>query len=62
VLFDVLLVTAVVHVTGRGQSDFSRRSTSWSSRRAPAAALPGGFLVGALAALLYFADAVWGGR
>ena len=60
-LFDVLLVTAVVHVTGRGESDFAPLYVLVIAEGALLLPLRGGFLVGALATLVYFADAVWGG-
>ncbi len=62
VLFDLLLVTAVVHVTGRGESDFAALYVLVIAEGALLLPARGGVLVGALAALLYFADAVWGGR
>jgi two-component system, NtrC family, sensor histidine kinase PilS len=60
VLFDVVLVTAVVHVTGRGQSDFAALYVLVIAEGALLLPARGGVLVGALAALLYFADAAWG--
>ncbi|HUG40888.1 MAG TPA: ATP-binding protein [Longimicrobiales bacterium] len=60
-LFDVLLVTAVVHITGRGESDFAPLYVLVIAEGALLLPLRGGFLVGALATLVYFADAVWGG-
>jgi two-component system, NtrC family, sensor histidine kinase PilS len=62
VLFDVILVTAVVHVTGRGQSDFAALYVLVIAQGALLLPARGGVLVGALAALLYFADAAWGGH
>jgi two-component system sensor histidine kinase PilS (NtrC family) len=59
-LFDVLLVTAVVHMTGRAQSDFVPLYVLVITEGALLLPLRGGLLVGALATLLYFADAVWG--
>jgi two-component system, NtrC family, sensor histidine kinase PilS len=61
VVFDVLLVTAVVHLTGRGGSEFAALYVVVIAEGALLLPLPGGFLIGALSALLYFADAVWGG-
>ena len=61
VLFDVLLVTAVVHLTGRGASEFASLYVLVIAEGALLLPLPGGFLIGALAALMYFADAMWGG-
>ncbi|MBW3553005.1 MAG: PAS domain S-box protein, partial [Gemmatimonadetes bacterium] len=60
-LFDVLLVTAVVHITGRGESDFAPLYVLVIAEGALLLPLRGGFLVGALATLMYFADAMWGG-
>ena len=59
-LFDVLLVTAVVHMTGRAESDFVPLYVLVITEGALLLPLRGGFLVGALATLLYFVDAVWG--
>ncbi|MDX1673203.1 MAG: ATP-binding protein [Longimicrobiales bacterium] len=59
-LFDVLLVTAVVHMTGRAESDFVPLYVLVITEGALLLPLRGGFLVGALATLVYFADAVWG--
>ena len=60
-LFDVLLVTAVVHLTGRGESEFAPLYVLVITEGALLLPLPGGFVIGAMAALLYFADATWGG-
>jgi two-component system, NtrC family, sensor histidine kinase PilS len=62
VVFDVLLVTAVVHVTGGGHSEFAALYVVVIAEGALLLPLPGGFLIGALSALLYFADARWGGH
>jgi two-component system sensor histidine kinase PilS (NtrC family) len=59
VIFDALLVTAVVHVTGGGSSPFAFLYILVISYGALALPLPGGFLVGILATLLFFADSVW---
>lgn len=61
-LFDVVLVTAVVHMTGRGNSDFVPLYVLVITEGALLLPLRGGFLVGALATLLYFVDAMWGGE
>lgn len=61
-VFDVLLVTAVVHITGRGDSDFAPLYVLVIAEAALLLPLSGGFLVAALATLLYLADAVWGGE
>ena len=60
-VFDVLLATAVVHVTGRGESAFASLYVLVIAEAALLLPLRGGFLIGALATLVYFADAVWGG-
>ncbi len=60
-LFDVVLVTVVVHMTGRAESDFVPLYILVITEGALLLPLRGGLLVGSLAALLYFADAVWGG-
>ena len=59
-LFDVVLVTVVVHMTGRAESDFVPLYVLVITEGALLLPLRGGLLVGALATLLYFADAVWG--
>ena len=58
-VFDLLLVTAVVHVTGAGTSQFAALYIlviAVASLLLPAG---GGLLVAALGNVLYFADAVW---
>ena len=60
VLFDVLLVTGVVHLTGGGDSQFAWLYILVISEGALLLPLPGGMLIGPLAAVLYFADLVWG--
>jgi two-component system, NtrC family, sensor histidine kinase PilS len=59
VLFDALLVTGVVHVTGGGGSPFAFLYILVISYGALLLPLPGGFLAGFLATLLFLADAVW---
>jgi two-component system sensor histidine kinase PilS (NtrC family) len=61
-LFDVVLVTAVVHMTGRADSMFVPLYVLVIAEGALLLPLRGGFLVGALATLLYLVDAVWGGE
>ena len=61
-LFDILLVTAAVHVTGRGDSDLVPLYVLVITEGALLLPVRGGFLVGALAILVYFVDAVWGGE
>jgi len=60
VVLDVLLVTGIVHVTGGGVSNFAWLYILVISEGALLLPLPGGVLIGALAAVLYFADIVWG--
>ena len=59
VVFDALLVTAVVHLTGGGDSPFAFLYILVISYGALLLPLPGGFLAGALATLLFLADTVW---
>jgi two-component system, NtrC family, sensor histidine kinase PilS len=59
VLFDVLLVTAVVHVTGGPQSPFPPLYILVITAGALLLPLPGGMLIGALASMLFFADVVF---
>lgn len=58
VLFDVLLVTAVVHVTGGGGSPFAFLYILVISAGALLLPLPGGVLAGIFAAILFMADVV----
>lgn len=60
VLFDVLMVTGVVHLTGGAESQFAWLYILVISEGALLLPLPGGVLVGLLATVLYFADLVWG--
>jgi two-component system sensor histidine kinase PilS (NtrC family) len=57
-IFDVLLVTALVHVTGGGDSPFTFLYILVISYGALLLPLPGGVLVGALATILFLADAI----
>lgn len=60
VLFDVVLVTAVVHITTLGgPSDFSPLYILVIVAGSLLLPLPGGMFTGALAALLYLADMIW---
>ncbi|HEX6308374.1 MAG TPA: ATP-binding protein [Longimicrobiales bacterium] len=59
VLFDVLLVTAVVHVTGGPVSPFPPLYILVITAGALLLPLPGGLLIGALASLLFFGDVVF---
>jgi len=58
VLFDALLVTAIVHITGGGASPFVFLYILVISTGALLLPLPGGVLVGVLATILFFADTV----
>jgi two-component system, NtrC family, sensor histidine kinase PilS len=60
VTFDVLLVTGVVHVTGGGASNLAWLYILVIAEGALLLPLPGGVLIGGLAAMLYAADIVWG--
>lgn len=59
VIFDALLVTAIVHITGGSESDFAFLYILVISAGALLLPLPGGVLVGVLATILFLADAVW---
>ncbi len=59
VLFDVLLVTAIVHITGGGDSPFAFLYILVISEGSLLLPLPGGILVGILATIVFFADTVW---
>jgi two-component system sensor histidine kinase PilS (NtrC family) len=58
-IFDALLVTAIVHITGGGQSPFAFLYILVISSGALLLPLPGGVLVGVLATILFLADTVW---
>jgi len=58
-IFDALLVTGVVHLTGGGESDFAPLYILVVTVGALLLPLRGGVLVAVLASILYFADAVW---
>lgn len=60
VILDVLFVTGVVHMTGGGESDFAWLYILVISEGTLLLPLSGGFLVGAFAVIVYFADIVWG--
>ncbi len=60
IVFDVLVVSAIVHVTGGGESNFVWIYILVISAGALLLPLPGGVLIGALASILYFAVIVWG--
>lgn len=59
VLFDVVLVTSVVHITQGGDSPFAFLYILVISSGSLLLPLPGGVLVGVLATILFFADTVW---
>ena len=59
VIFDALLVTLVVHLTGGGGSPFAPIYILVISSGALLLPLPGGVLVGVLATILFLADALW---
>ncbi|MEJ2187709.1 MAG: PAS domain S-box protein, partial [Gemmatimonadota bacterium] len=59
-IFDTLLVTTVVHLTGGSESDFASLYILVIAEGALLLPLRGGMLIGALATMLYFADGVWG--
>ncbi|MFH1765357.1 MAG: ATP-binding protein [Gemmatimonadota bacterium] len=58
VLFDALLVTAIVHITGGADSPFAFLYILVITAGALLLPLPGGVLVGVLATVLFLADAV----
>jgi two-component system, NtrC family, sensor histidine kinase PilS len=60
VTFDVLLVTGVVHVTGGSASNLAWLYILVIAEGALLLPLPGGVLIGGLAAVLYAGDIVWG--
>ncbi len=60
VVFDTLVVTAVVHMTGGGESEFAPLYILVIAAGALLLPLPGGVLIGGLASILYIADIVWG--
>jgi len=59
VIFDALLVTAIVHITGGADSPFAFLYILVISSGALLLPLPGGVLVGVLAAILFLADSIW---
>lgn len=60
IIFDTLLVTAVVHLTGGSESDFATLYILVIAAAGLLLPLAGGVLIGGLASILYFADIVWG--
>jgi two-component system sensor histidine kinase PilS (NtrC family) len=59
VIFDALLVTAIVHITGGMNSSFPPAYILVIAAGALLLPLSGGMLVAALASILYFADLIW---
>jgi two-component system, NtrC family, sensor histidine kinase PilS len=59
VVFDVLLVAAVVHLTGSRESDFAPLFVLVIVAAAILLPFVGGILIGVLVSLLFFADIVW---
>lgn len=59
VIFDALLVTGVVHITGGAESNFAFLYVLVISSGALLLPLPGGVLVGVLATVLYLGITVW---
>jgi two-component system, NtrC family, sensor histidine kinase PilS len=59
VVFDVLLVTAVVHLTGGRESDFAPLFVLVIVAAAILLPFVGGILIGVLVSLLFFADVIW---
>ncbi|MCI0432378.1 MAG: ATP-binding protein [Gemmatimonadetes bacterium] len=61
ILFDTLLVTAVVHITTIGElpSDFSPLYVPVIAAASVLLPLPGGLLIGGLCSILYVADVLW---
>lgn len=59
VVLDVLLVTAVVHLTGGRESDFAPLFVLVIVAAAILLPFVGGILIGVLVSLLFFADIVW---
>jgi two-component system, NtrC family, sensor histidine kinase PilS len=58
-IFDTVLVTAIVHATQGPDSSFPPLYILVIAAGALMLPLPGGVLIGALASILYFADMIW---
>ena len=58
-IFDTILVTAIVHATQGPDSSFPPLYILVIAAGALLLPLPGGVLIGALASILYFADMIW---
>ncbi|GAC1517082.1 MAG: ATP-binding protein [Gemmatimonadaceae bacterium] len=61
-VFDLLLVTSVVHLTGGRESQFSALYILVIASASVLLPVGGGLLVAALGNVLYIADVLWGGR
>lgn len=59
-VFDILLVTSVVHVTGGASSQFAALYILVIATSTLLLPLGGGFLIAALGNVLYVADVIWG--
>jgi two-component system sensor histidine kinase PilS (NtrC family) len=59
VLFDVAMVTGIVHITGGPDSSFAPLFILVIAIGSVLLPIPGGILVGALVGILYFADILW---
>ena len=59
VLFDVGMVTGIVHITGGPDSSFAPLFILVIAIGSVLLPIPGGILVGALVGILYFADILW---
>ena len=60
IVFDLLLVTAIVHVTGGSASQFAALYILVIASASLLLPIGGGLLIAALGNVLYFADAIWG--
>jgi two-component system, NtrC family, sensor histidine kinase PilS len=59
VLFDTLLVTLVIHITGGAESSFPPLYILVIAAASLLLPLPGGVVIGGLASVLFFADMMW---
>ncbi|MEX2529004.1 MAG: ATP-binding protein [Gemmatimonadota bacterium] len=59
-VFDAVMVTGIIHITGGGDSNFAWLYILVISAGALLLPFAGGVLVGALAIILFFADIIWG--
>jgi two-component system, NtrC family, sensor histidine kinase PilS len=60
VVLDVMIVTAIVHITNGPESSFAPAYILVISSGALLLPLPGGALIAGLASMVYFADLAWG--